>query len=288
MKSIIKSKRGFAFPTVLGTFVLVTGLVAGLFIMVMNMTMMVSSDTDRSNDDFSAINRVQVASDFVMANHSMLTHDYDILRALLIDEPMRVVLDEVSDGVWVLWTYADDNENVQNRRIVSSTISMEMPAPIIQEVDSINEIDFSSNGTFKITNLVIDGSFEGTEIKANLIITNNLFIQRNDVIFEGFITIEEGNVEVRRIGGNGNLPANDIRFNHICIVEGDLRIRGNNSSGTATILNGDLIFLGPGEGSQNSSSLVESNNDSCPMPSGNTNNPDTNEAIPRVSSPRVN
>ena len=59
------NKKGFALPTVLGTFVFLTSLVAGLFILVMNTTLFIVRDAETSEDDFRGRNSINVFLDSV-------------------------------------------------------------------------------------------------------------------------------------------------------------------------------------------------------------------------------
>ena len=59
------NKKGFALPIVLGTFVFITSLTAGLFILVMNTTLLIARDIEVSNDDFTGRNNLTVFFDVV-------------------------------------------------------------------------------------------------------------------------------------------------------------------------------------------------------------------------------
>ena len=162
MKALIKNKRGFAFPTVLGTFVLVTSIAAGLFIMVMNMTMMVSSEEERSGDNIDAINRVQAAVDFFYSNPNLLLNDENTTH---IQERFGVGVDYTQEDDYIWKIYRQTGTNT-----VSAFISFNVSqgSPIVNPGTGSLEIsaDDPANAGSTLLNSFIHQYFESMELGA--------------------------------------------------------------------------------------------------------------------------
>lgn len=233
----LKSNRGFAFPTVLGTFVLVTGLVAGLFIMVMNMTVMVTSDSVRAEDEFEAMNRVQVATDYIYLNHHMLKDDFDELSGLienLFGQDLLVNITEIEkDTAWEIKTQVRGMDN----RYVRSTIRM-MSSSTTDATDGSN-IHFESVDDTLSTQGIILSTFPSGGGVSNLgSIGNNetLMIPSSQYLtafnvdqHQNHRTLLVTEPHVLHIKGDFVINGNGTTLNGNFVIDGNLIIQGNNA-----------------------------------------------------------
>ena len=224
MKSIIKSKRGFAFPTVLGTFVLVTGLVAGLFIMTMNMTMMVSSDAIHSEELFKARNNLDVFLDSVRTNNSI---DHTLREDLnLIWEPIegtnRIKVYYITSTGQHVTSYiilGSSNGNIIDIKDLMSSVDNTISSPSWswnEKKHTFNE-DTIINGDYIIGNWSGGGEIVVAEGKT-------LFIDGNLILNHG------GNKEFEIIGNVcvvGNMEVYIHKNSSDFSVDGDLCVGEN-------------------------------------------------------------
>ena len=265
MKALIKNKRGFAFPTVLGTFVLVTSIAAGLFIMVMNMTMMVSSDSESSEQLFNARNSIDVYLDAVLANESILAYEdliiLDDLRIELGLQPPEQTSDinrvrifyELSSNKQIssYILFGTTGSNVITIEDVIDQVSNHESAPLgfnhSWDEDTVITGDWTINQTHGEGNiqvadgktLYIDGQFQllvSNQAKFN-IVGNVCFLDESTVKS----TNQEGGNQVN-ISINGDMCSYDnLVFNSQ--NQGNIQLNGNLD------VEGDLDFIATNQGS---------------------------------------
>lgn len=221
----LKSKKGFAFPTVLGTFVLVTGLVAGLFIMVMNMSMMVSSDSESSEEMFHARNSVDVFLDSVRT-HKIIDHELRITLGLGWEH------DEAANRARVFFTTSNGHE-------VSSYILFGTAAGVSLE-DEMNQIQNRTNPPAGTNTFSFD---EDTVITGNWTInsSNNGSI----VVAEGKTLYIDGDFLVNNTSGNFDIIGNVVIVGSASLDNfhsGDITVNGN------LIVQDDLSFINRHQG----------------------------------------
>ena len=104
------SNKGFALPTVLGIFVFVTSLAAGLFILVMNTTLLVARDIEISEEDFTARNNLTVFLDVV--------EDQGEINEVLL-EILNLQQEQISSTVTRIYYTKSDGQEIQGHVVFS-------------------------------------------------------------------------------------------------------------------------------------------------------------------------
>lgn len=206
MKRLLNNKRGFAFPTVLGTFVLVTGLVAGLFIMVMNMTMMISSDAETSEELFTTRNKIDFFLDNIRANNT-LNEDLQAYLGLEVDQ--------IGNSDWYILFDPNHGHQVSSRFQMSSTDGS------VGSVGSVTDIeDMMKN----VTNVIPPP------------LSNNPPTFEEDTVIDGDWTINSG---LFTLGSTITVAEGAILF-----IDGDLTLQSTLSIWAGNEITGTVCVLG--------------------------------------------
>lgn len=189
---LINNKKGFAIPVVLGVFVFVLGLVAGLFVIAFNLTYLVSADIERSEESFVAKNQLNVFLDYVSGQTFIDVEGEDFKELLgsfelLVDETkssaevVKIKHQKFDDyyGFIVFGGLSNQNVFEENKKNVSKIehageISFLGTTPINEKTSIQGDVKLT-----RTTNIVIDEN-------AFLLIEGNLKVD----ISNGFIGIE--------------------------------------------------------------------------------------------------
>ena len=263
MKALIKNKRGFAFPTVLGTFVLVTSIAAGLFIMISNMTLMVSSDTNQSNELFDARTNLNLFLDMIEKSDTQTQSNMlnELKNSLSLLDDLDSNLDSELNWAEQQFNQLCEMENISTTLDIMCTLGLTLSPESSTEVlivVHIKDPHFITGRIFASTDgggVIIDpenvdqtGNFtDGTVIDGNW-----NFINDSGDLAE-VITIGEHGDGTLVINGDLsmiNTATNDrsITVNGNIVVMGDLNLL-NDNTGSATkpndiTINGDIRVIG--------------------------------------------
>ena len=272
MKALIKNKRGFAFPTVLGTFVLVTGIAAGLFIMISNMTLLVSSDFESNELNFDAVNNVQIARDLIRKNPAFYLDHTDGLNhrnQLISNLNNSVSINEVpnSDNIWRIQSTITDQTIFVDIRYIPPTES----TPPLDEnstfEDYFNQFMNEDSDPHEASLILARNHFEAIISSENFIVPEGHdSIETFEELFDyiaAIAAIEENNIDPSDgnfrdtetdsflyVSGDGEVEPGQnegiiVDLGIVVFVDGNLTVRANVSSPTIEgnfYINGNLTF----------------------------------------------
>ena len=246
MKAFFKNKRGFAFPTVLGTFVLVTSIAAGLFIMVMNMTMMVSSDSDSSEGRFEARNKLDVFLDIVESKDVF----FDITEPHHeVNNPNRNFYDDLLNNEFNMLsvtTTAIENQFLVYHKThtnISGRIQYSVASdPINDEINNVENSIIHGDTDFKVWDEEDPRwNDESGQIEFDGKVDGGITIEDNTIIYGSLDYEHDGGGPA---GSSGATSTIEILDGNTLLVMGDLELDVGGNGAVTIIISGDLYVTG--------------------------------------------